>query len=388
MSPRGGGESGSSSHSSSTFSDTAYREAQRRRRLQSHQTPRWSFTLQDLPTTLRKAFSDANIGYATRLTAFVGLAGGLSFAVYQLFFVRWQENRPLAKRSRFAPLVPVTLLEKEREKGSDMLIFRFSLPNSYDYCGYEPVSSVQVTTGTVRSMTPITRWFTPINHPQQRGIVEFAIKERDPGRMAARLRSLERGDRVYLGRWMKEFPYRRNTYGELGLVCTTSGASIALQLMNVLDKDKDDSTKLRFLYCHHTAKDVPFRSTFEGYAQRNPGRISVNYDVMSLAGQTSANGVRVGENFFLGHIDPNIVQRTLPPPVIVNEATGESVRPVLLLCGPQSMLMPLCGRVSTIGNYTYWQGPAYKYCGFLKDMGYVRSQVYKFGVSTHVTAYQ
>ncbi|SCU70797.1 NADH-cytochrome b5 reductase-like protein [Trypanosoma equiperdum] len=388
MDPSSGNGGGTSSSGFSTFSDSKYHEARRRKRQQLQQPQRWSYTLQDIPGIIRKAFNDVNTGYAARVAAFFGVTTGVSFSLYKFFFVRLQNDRPLAKRSRFTPHVPVTLLDKERIKGTDMFLFRFALPNSYDYCGYEPISSVQVTTGTVRSMTPVTRWFTPTSHPQQRGIIEFAVKERDPGRMAARLRSLQRGEQVYLGRWMREFPYQNNTYGELGLICTTSGASIALQLMNVMDKDKQDNTQLKFLYCHHTAKDIPFRSTFEAYAKRNPGRISVKYDVMSLGRPAADDGLHLGENVFLGHIDPTIVRKTLPPPVVTNGETGEPVRPKILICGPQRMLLPLCGRVNMLGNYTYWQGPFYKYCGFLKDMGYLRNQVYKFGVSTHLTAYQ
>ncbi|PBJ74122.1 putative NADH-cytochrome b5 reductase [Trypanosoma cruzi] len=388
MGSRGAEGGGGPSSDSSWFGDGSHREARWQKRQSQRGTPRWSYELQDIPKRVRNILNDVNVGYAARLLLACGVAGGVVSVLYYAFFVRLQESRPLAKRSRFAPLVPVTLIEKDKVNGSSMVVLRFALPNSYDYCGYEPVSSVRVTSGTVRGMGSVSRWYTPISHPEQRGIVEFAIKDRDPGVMSARLRYLERGDRVYLGRWMKEFPYKKNTYGELGLISTTSGASIALQLMKVLDSDKSDRTKLYFLYCHHTAKDIPFRETFDAYARRNPDRISSNYNVFSLAKQTRAQDVRLGENFFLGNIDPTIVEKALPPPAIVDPATGNIVRPKILICGPQSMLLPLCGRVSTIGNYSYWQGPFYKYCGFLRDMGYTRSQVYKFGVSTNILAYQ
>ncbi|ESL07651.1 NADH-cytochrome B5 reductase [Trypanosoma rangeli SC58] len=386
----GEGGGGGPKPESFEFGGGSEREAQRQRqrRQPQHGEARWSYELQDIPKRVRKILYDVNVGYAARLSVACGVAGGVLFTLYYAIFVRSQEHLPLARRSRFAPRVPVTLIEKEELKESRMMVLRFALPNSYDYCGYQPVSSVRVTSGTVRGMGPLSRWYTPISHPEQRAVVEFAIKDHDPGRMSARLRCLERGDRVYLGRWMKEFPYKRNMYGEMGLVCTTSGASIALQLMKVLDSDKGDRTKLRLLYCHHTAKDIPFREVFDAYARRNPDRITASYNVLSLGRQTWAEGVRLGQNFFLGNIDPTIVEKALPPPVIADPATGNLVRPKILVCGPQSMLLPLCGRVSTLGNYSYWQGPFYKYCGFLRDMGYIRSQVYKFGVSNSMLAYQ
>ncbi|KAH8609552.1 Oxidoreductase FAD binding domain [Trypanosoma vivax] len=388
MVANGNGAGIGSSSGSTTFSDCRHHRGAERRKLPQQEAPRWSFELQDIPARLRRFFFDVNFGYAARVSVAFGVTFGASCALYQLLFVHLQDGRPLAQRSRFAPHVPVTLLEKERVGNTEMIVYRFALPNSYDYCGYEPVSSVQVTTDTVRSMAPVTRWFTPISLPHERGIVEFAIKERDPGRMAARLRSLERGERVYLGRWMREFPYTKSTFTEIGLVCTTSGASIALQLMKLLDADKKDNTRLRFLYCHHTAKDIPFRDVFENLARRSCGRISVAYNVMTRGQPSTDTSACPGENVFLGHIDPSMVEKVLPPPFTVDKETGTITRPKILVCGPQRMLMHLCGRVSMLGSYSYWQGPFYKYCGFLKDMGYTRSQVYKFGVSSHPFAYQ
>ncbi|KAH9599775.1 Oxidoreductase FAD/NAD(P)-binding [Trypanosoma melophagium] len=390
----GGGRDGTRSGRFSTFSNSGNHRIERPRG--NAGSDRWSYVLQDIPQRMRNVFCNVHFGYAARLTAVVCAFSGASFLFYHAVFVRYQSDRPLAARSRFAPAVPVTLLSKERIGGGEVLLLRFALPQASDYCGYAPVSSVRLSVPNPLStsfpaslivpligMGSLSRWYTPASHPQRRGVVEFAVRDRDPGRMAARLRQLERGDRVWLGRWMREFPYTRNTYGELGLICSTSGASIALQIMSILDADKTDHTKLHFLYCHHTARDIPFRDVFDKYTARNPDRIFIKYNVMSLAQQKQKDGVYLGENVFLGHIDPTIVEKALPPPVVLDQKTGNVIHPKILVCGPQSMLLPLCGRVSTVGSYTYWQGPFYKFSGFLKDMGYNRSQVYKFGVSSH-----
>ncbi|KAG5484719.1 hypothetical protein LSCM1_06538 [Leishmania martiniquensis] len=358
---------------------------------------RWSFILQDIPGLAQGILNDVNRGYVARVTAVATTMFGVSYAVYKLVLEPAQHRRPLAKRwSWCAPSVPITLVEKSRETGSSMVVYRFALPNSYDYAGYEPVSSVQMISGRVRELSSLSRWYTPISHPDERGFIEFAIKDCDPGRMSARLRYLQPGDVVHLGRWMREFPYKPNTFKELGVVCTTSGASVALQLMNVLDKNRADDTKLRLLYCHHSALDIPFRRTlFQEYEERNKRRIQVSYNVLA-GGRQKGSAAPIGQNVYVGNIDPETIAAALPPPVRVVEAraVGSSddapqlvtYRPQLLICGPQSMLSFLCGRVSSIANYTYWQGPFYRYSGFLKDMGYTRSQVYKFGVSTHFIA--
>ncbi|TPP39814.1 Oxidoreductase FAD-binding domain family protein [Leishmania donovani] len=384
----------------STFSDFEYHHQRRgghdgaageQQRGPAASPRRWSFTLQDIPGAVQGMFNDVNKGYVTRVTAAVATAFGMSYAVYTLVLQPTQQRRPLAKRwSWCAPPVPITLVEKNREKGSSMFVYRFALPNSYDYAGYEPVSSVRMMSGNVRELSSLSRWYTPISHPDERGFIEFAIKDCDPGRMSARLRYLEPGDIVYLGRWMREFPYQPNTFKELGVVCTTSGASVALQLMNIMDKNKADDTKLSLLYCHHTATDIPFKDTFfKAYAERNKNRIQVSYNVLA-GGRRRGSAAPIEPNMYVGNIDPETIAAALPPPVRIVEAGAgvgsgtasqlATYRPQLLICGPQSMLAFLCGRVSSFGNYGYWQGPFYRYSGFLKDMGYTRSQVYKFGI--------
>lgn len=393
---RRAGAAGSASSTSSSSSSSGVPPAKR-----------WSFMLQDIPGNVRAILNDVNKGYVARVAAVVGITCGVSYGIYRWVLVPTQQRRPLAQRwSWLSPPVPITLVEKNREEGSNIFVYRFALPNSYDYAGYAPVSSVRMMSGQVRELSSLARWYTPISHPDERGFIEFAIKDCDPGRMSARLRYLEPGDVVYLGRWMREFQYKPNTLHELGLLCTTSGASVALQLMNVLDKDKSDATKLSVLYCHHTLAGMPFKSTlFKQYAERNPDRISLSYNVLA-GGRQKRSAAPAEKNLYVGNIDPETIAAALPPPVRVvsasphasstaNQSNSTSAaadaplatyRPQLLICGPQTMLMHLCGRVSSFGNYFYWQGPVYRYAGFLKDMGYTRSQVYKFGVSTHFLA--
>lgn len=369
--------------------------------------PRWSFVLQDIPHKALQYLNDVNTGYAWRLGAVAAVSITLGSVFYYAVFVPRQERKPLAQRSWLAPAVPITLLDKRREADTNMFVYTFALPNSYDYTGYQPVSSVQLCSGAIRGLSSLRRWYTPISHPSQRGIVEFAVKDCDPGRMSARLRGLSRGDIIYMGRWMREFNLHRVRAGEeLGLVCTTSGSSIALQIMNILDRDPSLDWRLRVLYCHHTAKNMPFKNAyFDAYASKHPGRISVSYDVLSMGDQTETDGFRIGENTFVGNLDPSILEVTLPPPVAVRHrrdegemskpmvgltgpsaASEDTYRPYVLVCGPQSMLRYVCGRVSPISNRTYWQGLPYRYGGMLKDAGYERAQVYKFGVSTHFLA--
>lgn len=403
--------SASSSSSSSTFSGggggSSSAQPQRMKKVASG--ARWSYDLQDAPSKVWQALHNIDHGYVARVAAVFGVLGGGFWVMYSAFCKR-QDQQPLAKRwGWIAPRVPITLIERTPIAGTKLEVFRFALPNSYDYAGYEPVSSVRVYVDSMKTFMPIARWFTPISHPEERGIIEFAIKECDPGRMSARLRYLKPGDRLYLGRWMKEFPYKPNTYGDLGLICSSGGSSVALQLLKVMEADQKDRTKLSLLFCHHSAAAIPFEDTFAGYMRRNPQRFKISYNVLSHGKRKTpiAGDAKVQ----LGLIDDVTVLNALPPPVQLADRAAVANRdrrfvvnaeddtlltdpslPVphktsVLVCGPMSFMAGLCGRPQPLFNYTYMQPMFYKYRGVLKDLGYERKNVYKFGVSTHYLAY-
>lgn len=365
--------------------------------------PRWSFLLQDVPRMIRRSLNSVHYGYAARLALVVGVSAGSGYAFYKGVLVKSQETKPLAQRwYLFSPSVPITLLDRKQMEGTNMYYYRFALPNSYDYAGFDPISSVQIHSGKQRGLSSVSRFYTPVSHPNERGIIEFAIKDCDPGRMSARLRGLGIGDQVYLGRWMKEFRFNPEVHKEIGVICSTGGASVALQLLHYLDKQPAVQTCVSILYCHATPFSIPFRREFQDFADRD-NRFSVKFNVLGIGMEAYKEpekhlpqGLTLNKNLFVGNLQPEMVRQSMPPPVrsaVEKHADGTekftAVRPQLLVCGPQSMLTFVCGKVSTIAHWTYFQGPFYKfYTGFLHDMGYDRRQVYKFGVSKHFMAIQ
>lgn len=370
-------------------------------RAQLHQKAerRWSFALQDTPQTFRKYVDDVDKGYAVRVGLVLGALCGITCVSYKWFVYR-QRNLPLAQRwSSVSPTIPITLIERTVLEGTKMQLYRFALPNPADYAGYEPVSSVRVHSGVVRDFSSISRWFTPVSHPMERGIIEFAIKDADPGRMASRLQCLRPGDVLYLGRWMKEFRYTPNEYKDIGVICSVGGSSVALQLMKVMAANEKDKTKLSLLYCAQSAAAIPFEGLFAEMAKRNPDKFRIAFNVLTRGGRKTeiTNGELPTHIGLLDHATiikamppPKPTQDVQPSPPVDNAAMivpDKQKTSKILVCGPSSMMAPVAGRPSPLGNVTYFQGPFYKYGGILKELGYDRKQVYKFGVSTHVLAH-
>lgn len=314
------------------------------------------------------------LGFTARVSAVAAVGGFGGYALYGVT-CRVQERKPLARR--WCPWwTKLTLVEKiQMEPGSDMWLFRFSFPNTFDYAGYEPVSSVMIMSSQDQWWKRKRRWYTPISHPEQRGIIEFAIKLKDPGFMSCILRKLRVGQHVWCGRWMKEYRYKKNEHEEIDFIAGGAGVSPALQLLSVIAADPDDRTRLRLLFCNLNPSATPFYQKLRTLSEQQPHRLAVRFCADTGRWPTPEDG-------FTGNLSSDFISRFCNPPTRVVTKDGESrvVRSQFLVSGPGPFMTYTCGRAQMLPIFQrYIAGP---YLGLLRDMGYGRDQVYQFANGT------
>ena len=316
-----------------------------------------------------------------------------------------QAAKPLARRwNSLLPATPITMVDKRIEADADMIVYRFKLPNSYDSAGYEPISSVMVSAGGPEWHY---RFLNPISPPDAKGYIEFAVgNSRSTRRTPFNLSRLKCGDKAYLGRWMKEWKYTPNKHGEVGIIATASSASIILQMIRAMERDKTDSTKLRVLYCN-LEPIIPFKDTdFAEAAKRNPGRFFFKYLVTSAPKNVFSDG-------YLGTLNTEIIQDSMPAPLVplqppiknkkqatatpttTTAAAGTSddtssdennlpvVRSHILVSCKRVVQERVCGahRMGYFHSLGYMEPWFYEYYNtLLHSSGYLQKQVYAFGV--------
>ena len=350
------------------------------------------------------------LGFAARCALFAGFCGMCTIAAYRVAVLAL-ESRPIAQqwlpRHR-----EVTFLERIHEGGeADMFIYRFALPNSYDYLGHKAIASVELLVDN-HWLWPARRWYTPISHPEQRGIVEFAIKHHTPGEFSQHLRELEPGDKMFMGPWIKEWKYVPGRFREVGFICGNSGVTVALQLLVTALSDPTDTTKFSMLFCNRAPNAIPFKEKLQAIQDKYPDRFRCTFTVNGGASNTAEVEVPEATEKLAEHGSPlSSYKLRAPRPgnLAYDTAAGGRVKPVtlvkaddedydgyvglvnrdlilasipapapdvMLLCaGPQNMMTNLCGRPVGWFRTTYFEG---LYYGTLKDMGYSWSQVYKF----------
>ena len=400
----GGGGPARSKASSSRLRDTKVSWSEYFKRASSK---RRTYGIGPMISLVVSSLNANNTGLLARLAlAFMMLYGAAAWLSGKMSI--YNERLPLAQRWHFFPgsrkWTQITLIERFKDHEDDSVeIFRFALPNSYDYTGYAPVMSVQLSTHNESSNEPaIRRWFTPISHPEERGVIEFAIKEADPGRFRARIRDMRRGDVLFMGRWMKEFEYRPNEYDEIGMIASTGGVSVALQLLKYIESNSAvDRTKFTLLYCTSKEASIPVRNILEGYVGRNPGQFNVEYNTVHTNAKIKYNTVREivdpvpAERIHHGFLGYETLSKVLPPPAnpsafyrsgrsqTTTSQDGKKPNNKLLICVPEVMQSPLCGKVMRIGNATYFDTRLFglRWHGLLPEMGYTSNEAYRFGYS-------
>ncbi len=374
-------------------------------------------------------FNHATFGYSLRVASVAALFA-VSFLTGRRLLYWSEEDRPLATR-RFQRWVPVTFIDRTREGDTDMFVYRFALPNAFDYTGHSCFSSVQINLFN-KIWEPTRRYYTPINHPEQRGIVEFGIKHHTPGEMTTVLKNFQPGATIYLGGWLKEFEYKANEYDEFGFIAAHSGVTPFLQLLTCALANPEDKTKFSLLYANDSVEQIPFRKKLEAVRDRFPDRFKLTHIVTKnangepeklpraseamaqlgrplslvaptlatsatsalITGQLTGNVLVYDDSLreiavygnrskradfvggYQGFVDRDMILETMPWP-------GKE-RTKICICGPPQFLGNLCGRSVHLLRFTYIQG---LYDGIMRQMGYTRGQIYKFGYSFHTLGY-
>jgi cytochrome-b5 reductase len=302
------------------------------------------------------------LGYAPRIGILAACVGSGVFAGYSAL-MQAQDGYPLAQR--WERRVPITLVDRIKVC-EDTELIRFELPNSYDMTGHDIISSVKLITpyGTAR-------YYTVISPPDQRGYIDFLIKRMHHGRMALELDNFRRGSILFMGNWYKEHRYKANEFEKVGWIASGSGLSPLLSILRVALYDDSDKTKFSLLYFNKDKERTPYYDGLLKLQEDFPDRLQVNF------GYTTKGTHEVAKGEYAGNLTQHMIEETMPKP-------SENCK--IFVCGTEGLTRAAAGKpISWItGNNrtgTYWQG---LFSGLLKDMGYSRSQVYKFGYTIYV----
>jgi len=171
--------------------------------------------------------------------------------------------------------------------------------------------------------------------------------------MSQHIHGLKIGDKLETKGPFDKLPYTKNMKKYFGLIAGGTGITPMLQLIEKILSDETDYTIVNFLFASVCEKDILLKDHLDLLQEKYPHKFRVYYIVDKPTLHWSGFG---------GYITQDILRKTMPPP---------SKDSLICVCGPTPMMKNICGDKQNITG----QGPL---SGYLKNLGYDESMVFKF----------
>lgn len=287
-------------------------------------------------------------------TSLLIAAGALSVGGIAIYKSRSNCMGPMGSRAFNGPFRPIELpLVSITEETHDTRRLVFSLPPGTKSTGLSLASFV-IATPTIPGGKRSIRPYTPISDLSDPTKIEFLIKEMPNGYVSKYMTNLKPGDKVPFRGGISSFSWKQNNFRSITLLGAGSGITPLYQLATGILRDDNDTTKIKLVYGNKTPMDIPLKSELDQLKKKFPDRFDVEYFVSKDAEKVP--------NARPGQIDAAYLQKEIP---------GPQDDTCVFVSGPPPFVDSVCGGK----RGPFFQGSL---TGHLKDLGYSKSQVYKF----------
>jgi len=206
---------------------------------------------------------------------------------------------------------------------------------------------------------PVVRPYTPTTAPNVEGKLELLIKHYPGGAMTDHIFNLKTGEELQFKGPIPKFDYKPNQFESIALIAGGSGITPMWQVLQSIDSNPQDKTKVTLIFSNQTEEDILLRKEFEDVQKRKPDQFNI---VFAL--DKPPKGWK-GET---GYVNAEVVKKALSKFGTTSDK-GEKVK--VFVCGPPGQVKAISGPKKSFKE----QGPVE---GVLKELGYNEEQTYKF----------
>ncbi|KAI8997828.1 hypothetical protein BDB01DRAFT_772613 [Pilobolus umbonatus] len=231
-------------------------------------------------------------------------------------------------------------------------LFRFALPSRTEVAGLPIMSCVMFRANIVKDgqTEEVIRPYTPTSRDQDKGFVDFVIKDYPRGKMSRHVHSLKVGESIDIKGPFEKYSWKKNPVKHVGMIAGGTGITPMLQLLRNIFESQD-RPKISLIFANQTQEDILFKEELDRYAKE--GNLSVTYVLerppVDWSGRT-------------GYVTSDLLKTELPSP---SEPSS-----VIFVCGPP----PFMESISGDKNPDKSQGTLR---GYLNSLGYDQEHVYK-----------
>lgn len=229
-------------------------------------------------------------------------------------------------------------------------LYRFST-NGDDLSIGLHVASCLVTRAVIDGKEVI-RPYTPTSPEHATGHFDLVIKEYPQGLMSKHIAALKPGETLDMKGPFPKIEVTTNFKKSIGMVAGGTGITPMLQIIDHIFADPKDTTTVTLIYANIADVDILFKEKLDHLAATNK-RFKVHYVLDNPPPGNAA--------YSKGRVSKELLTTFMPPPAPEH---------LVLVCGPP----PMMGAISGDKAPDKSQG---ELSGFLKELGYDATQVYK-----------
>nr|CCC91395.1 putative NADH-cytochrome b5 reductase [Trypanosoma congolense IL3000] len=284
--------------------------------------------------------------FATAAAA--GLAASAYFRVDRLAEAKIEETGAFSQSAyRQYKLISV------KDETPDTKLFTFRLPEEEMELNFTTPSCI-----TLRFVdddrNEVVRPYTPLNLESDKGSFDILVKAYPNSKMGSHLHNMKVGNSIDVqGPW-RTMDIKPGQYEHVGMLAGGTGVTPMYQVAQNFLAKPSNTTKFSLVCCNRSKHDMLLVDRIGRLVKENPGRFDVSHILVSAPWYWRG---------YKGYLTKEIIERTMPNP---NNASNA----MLLVSGPPGFMKAVCGEKKGRS-----QGPLE---GYLKEMGYTESMVYKF----------
>mgnify|MGYP001068988252 CR=1 FL=1 len=217
-----------------------------------------------------------------------------------------------------------------------------------------PITSYVVTRadGLTADGKPTMRPYTPI-HSNKNGVVTLLVKEYPTGTMSKHLCNLKVGDSVDVKGPLPKYKYTPNEVKKVTLIAGGTGITPVLQLAEAILANKEDKTKVEFVFANTSQKDILLKSELDALAAKHKDQVKMTYVI---------DKPEAGFTGHTGYLTKDLLSKLVDKPSADNK---------VFVCGPPGFMTAVSGAKAP----DYSQGEV---DGALKELGFTKDNVFKF----------
>ncbi|KAM0809058.1 hypothetical protein AB5N19_09401 [Seiridium cardinale] len=272
-------------------------------------------------------------------------AAGLGIAIYSRTMRTAQADSGEPRKLITGPVFTSLPLASSEAVNHNTKRLRFQLPEG-TISGFPTTSAVLTFSWPKGSWTPVVRPYTPINSPDEPGVLELMVKHYPGGKASTHLHSLSPGDSLFFLARIPGFAYKPNQFPHVTLIAGGAGITPIYQLASSIIRDPSDKTRVDLIFGVNSDADVLMKEEFESWEKQYPDRFRATY-VVNRPSESSP--------YPKGYVTKELLANVAGP------AEPDSK---VFVCGPPAM------ETALVGSWTQK--------GVLAELGYRKDQVHKF----------